>query len=69
MKAGVLEHLAHLGDRKVAVKVTLRTVDGFSGDLISHPNIARVVVLSEGYGRDQADALLAGNPALILSQT
>jgi fructose-bisphosphate aldolase class I len=67
LKASVLEHLDTIGDRKIALKVTIPTVDGFYNELIAHPRIARVLALSGGYRRDDANARLARNPGLIAS--
>ena len=63
----IVPHLDHLSDQKVALKLTLPTVPGFYADLIAHPNVARVVALSGGYDRDEANLLLAQNPGLIAS--
>lgn len=60
-------HLGALGDRTVALKVSIPTIDGFYSDLTAHPNVARVVALSGGYSRDEANARLARNPGLIAS--
>jgi fructose-bisphosphate aldolase class I len=54
-------------DGKVAVKVTIPTVDGFYTGLMAHPRVARVVALSGGYPRAEANARLARNPGLIAS--
>ncbi|WP_129656920.1 fructose bisphosphate aldolase [Rothia halotolerans] len=51
----------------VALKVTIPTEDGFYAELIGHPKVARVVALSGGYGREDANARLARNPGLIAS--
>lgn len=68
LKAEVLRQLDGLaGDGKVAIKVTIPTVDGFYTDLIAHPRVARVVALSGGYARDEANLRLARNPGLIAS--
>ncbi|GAB3806576.1 fructose bisphosphate aldolase [Humibacter antri] len=67
LKDAIFEQLPALGDRKLAVKVSIPTVDGFYSDLIEHPNIARVVALSGGYTQQDADARLARNPGLIAS--
>ena len=56
-------HLGTLGDRTVALKVSIPTIDGFYSDLIAHPNVARVVALSGGYSRDEANARLPATPA------
>lgn len=67
LKEELFRHLAGLGDRQIAVKVSIPTVDDFYRDLLAHPNIARVVALSGGYSRDEADERLARNPGLIAS--
>lgn len=67
LKAGILEQLDALGDRQVMLKLTLPTVDGFYGDLVAHPKVLRVVALSGGYSREDANARLARNPGVIAS--
>ena len=54
-------------ERPLMFKLTIPSVDGFYTDLIAHPKVLRVVALSGGYGRDDADARLARNPGLIAS--
>lgn len=51
----------------VMLKLTLPDVDGFYGDLVAHPRVARVVALSGGYSRDDANARLARNHGVIAS--
>ena len=67
LKAALLRRLDGLGERKVALKLTVPTIAGFYADLVAHPNVARVVALSGGYERDQANDLLTQNPGLIAS--
>ncbi|GAA3661027.1 fructose bisphosphate aldolase [Microbacterium marinilacus] len=68
LKVELLRQLDDLpGSGKVAVKVTIPTVAGFYTNLIAHPRIARVVALSGGYDRDEANQWLARNPGLIAS--
>lgn len=68
LKAELLRELDSLaGAGKVAVKVTIPSVDGFYTDLIAHPRVARVVALSGGYSRDDANERLARNPGLVAS--
>jgi fructose-bisphosphate aldolase, class I len=55
------------GDRKVMLKVSLPTTANEYRPLIGHPKVLRVVALSGGYSRDEADALLAQNTGLIAS--
>ena len=54
-------------DREVMLKLSLPSVDGFYKPLIDHPKVMRVVALSGGYSRDEANALLARNPGMIAS--
>ncbi|GAA4996170.1 fructose bisphosphate aldolase [Actinopolymorpha pittospori] len=67
LKAEILKRLDSLRDRKVALKLTIPTVDDFYADLIAHPKVARVVALSGGYSREDANVRLARNPGLIAS--
>jgi len=53
--------------QQVMLKLSIPTEDGFYTPLISHPNVLRVVALSGGYSRDEANERLARNPALIAS--
>jgi fructose-bisphosphate aldolase, class I len=48
-------------------KLTLPDEDGFYGDLVTHPRILRVVALSGGYSRDEANDRLAHSPGVIAS--
>lgn len=54
-------------DQKVMLKVTIPTEDGFYTPLIEHPRVMRVVALSGGYERDDANERLSRNPGLIAS--
>ncbi|MCC7038962.1 MAG: fructose bisphosphate aldolase [Burkholderiales bacterium] len=68
LKPALRKHLDALpAGRKVMLKLTLPSVDGFYADLVRHPNVMRVVALSGGYSREQANALLARNPGVIAS--
>jgi fructose-bisphosphate aldolase, class I len=53
--------------RRVMLKLSLPTVANHYRALIEHPKVMRVVALSGGYSRDEADALLAQNTGLIAS--
>jgi len=55
------------GGQPVMLKLTLPTEDGFYGDLVAHPKVLRVVALSGGYPRDEANERLARNPGVIAS--
>jgi fructose-bisphosphate aldolase, class I len=52
---------------KVMFKLTLPEQDGFYTPLVEHPRVLRVVALSGGYSRDEANARLARNPGVIAS--
>jgi len=68
LKAAILEGLASLGaDEYVMLKLTLPDVDDFYAELVSHPSVLRVVALSGGYGREEANARLARNHGIIAS--
>jgi fructose-bisphosphate aldolase class I len=64
----IVEHLDALPDgEQVMVKLSLPSVADFYRPLIEHPRVLRVVALSGGLSRDEADALLAQNRGLIAS--
>jgi fructose-bisphosphate aldolase, class I len=54
-------------DQLVMLKLTLPDSDGFYQPLVDHPKVLRVVALSGGYSRDEANAKLARNPGVIAS--
>ena len=54
-------------DQQVMFKLTLPEEDGFYASLLEHPRVLRVVALSGGYARDDANARLARNPGIIAS--
>ena len=54
-------------DEVVMFKVTLPEEDGFYSALADHPRVLKVVALSGGYSRDEANARLARNPGIIAS--
>lgn len=53
--------------QKVMLKLSLPTEANFYRPLIEHAKVMRVVALSGGYSRDEADDLLAKNSGLIAS--
>lgn len=67
LKQQLLEFLAGLGDRTVMLKLTIPETDDFYADLIGHPNVLRVVALSGGYSRAEANERLARHHGLIAS--
>ncbi|TAN10502.1 MAG: fructose bisphosphate aldolase [Burkholderiaceae bacterium] len=68
LKASIGKHLDALASKqKVMLKLTLPSADGLYTDFTRHSNVARVVALSGGYSREQANALLRKNPGVIAS--
>lgn len=61
-------HLDRLGENDlVMLKLTIPTVPDTYRKLASHPNVVRVVALSGGYTREEANELLAENHDMIAS--
>lgn len=61
-------HLDKLGENDlVMLKLTLPTVPDTYRELADHPNVVRVVALSGGYTREEANELLAENRDVIAS--
>jgi fructose-bisphosphate aldolase class I len=54
-------------DQQVMLKLTLPNVDDFYSNLVAHPRVLKVVALSGGYSRDEANARLAKNHGVIAS--
>jgi fructose-bisphosphate aldolase, class I len=68
LKAGIVARLGGVPDgREVMLKISIPTVDGFYSELMAHPKVLRIVALSGGYSREEADQRLARNPGLIAS--
>ena len=66
--AEIKKHLDALpADRQVMLKLSLPTVDNHYKPLIDHPRVMRVVALSGGYSRDDANKMLARNKGMIAS--
>ncbi|HSO05118.1 MAG TPA: fructose bisphosphate aldolase [Candidatus Limnocylindrales bacterium] len=68
LKAALLDEIGRLAaDEFIMLKLTLPEQDDFYAELVEHPNVLRVVALSGGYTRDQANALLARNHGVVAS--
>ncbi len=68
LKAEILKHLDKLpAGRKVMLKLTIPSKPGFYKEVIAHDGVVRLVALSGGYSRDEANAKLAQNPGMIAS--
>ncbi len=68
LKAAILAELDKLGaDQLVMLKLTLPEVDNFYADCVKHPNVLKVVALSGGYSREEANARLAKQNGVVAS--
>lgn len=68
LRDALLAGLARIPDgQRVMFKLTLPDEDGLYTPLVGHPKVLRVVALSGGYSRDDANARLARNPGVIAS--
>jgi len=68
LKKGLLARLDKIDpETPVVLKLTLPSVDGYFQELVDHPSVLKVVALSGGYSRDDANARLAKNPGVIAS--
>ena len=68
LKAGLIAEIDSLpADQVIMLKLTLPEIDDFYADLVAHPRVLRVVALSGGYTREEADARLARNHGVVAS--
>ncbi len=68
LKAGIKAELDGLAaDQRLMLKLTLPTEDDFYADCIDDPRVVKVVALSGGYTRDEANTLLARNHGVVAS--
>ncbi len=68
MKTAILAELNALSaDQNVMLKLTLPNTAGFFDELVAHPRVVRVVALSGGYSRADANVALAKNKGVIAS--
>ncbi|MDQ3312223.1 MAG: class I fructose-bisphosphate aldolase, partial [Actinomycetota bacterium] len=64
----IVARLDDIGNgQRVMLKLTIPSEDGFYAGLIADPRVLRVVALSGGYPRDEANERLARNPGMIAS--
>jgi len=54
-------------DKQVMLKLTIPDVDNLYADLVKHPRVLKVVALSGGYSRDEANKRLAKQNGMIAS--
>lgn len=68
LKAAMLEELNKLTpEQRVMLKLTLPETDNFYADCVAHPNVLKVVALSGGYSREEANTRLARNNGVVAS--
>jgi fructose-bisphosphate aldolase, class I len=68
LKAAILEKLNQLPQgQMVMLKLTLPEQDNFYADFVKHPKVLRVVALSGGYSRDEANKRLRHNHGVVAS--
>ncbi len=63
----IMAHLDKLDDQLVMLKLTLPEKDNLYHDCIKHQNCVRVVALSGGYSREEANERLARNNGMVAS--
>jgi fructose-bisphosphate aldolase class I len=68
LRAGILAELDKLTDDQIVMlKLTLPEEDNFYRQCIEHPRVLKVVALSGGYSRDEANAKLSRNNGMVAS--
>ena len=68
LKAALLEKLNDLpGGQLVMLKLTLPEQDDFYAECVTHPRVVRVVALSGGYTREEANNRLRRNHGIVAS--
>jgi fructose-bisphosphate aldolase class I len=68
LKAELIKELDKLpATQQVMLKLTLPEVDDFYKELVAHPRVLKVVALSGGYSRDEANARLTRQKGMIAS--
>jgi fructose-bisphosphate aldolase class I len=68
LKVSLLNHLNKLSDTQtVMLKLSIPTKADLYQELVAHPRVLKVVALSGGYSRDEANSLLAKNKGIIAS--
>lgn len=68
LRAAIIRELDKLnGNQQVMLKLTLPNEPNFYKVLVDHPRVLRVVALSGGYSREDANAMLSKNDGVIAS--
>jgi len=68
LKKALLDYANNLrGDQNIMLKLSIPTQANLYKELVDHPRVVRVVALSGGYSREDANKLLAQNTGVIAS--
>ena len=68
LHAAIMKELDSLGENEIVMlKLTLPEKDNLYADCVAHPNVARVVALSGGYSRKEANDRLARQNGMVAS--
>ena len=68
LKTAIAAELAKQpADKPIMLKLTLPSTDNFYSEFVKHPSVLRVVALSGGYSREDANAKLSRNNGMIAS--
>jgi fructose-bisphosphate aldolase class I len=68
LKTEIMNELNQLAtDQLVMLKLTLPEADNLYKEAVAHPNVVRVVALSGGYSREEANARLTRNNGMVAS--
>ena len=68
LKKSLIDYANNLnGDQNIMLKLSLPTKANLYQELVDHPRVLRVVALSGGYAREEANRMLAQNAGVIAS--
>ncbi|EGB90551.1 fructose bisphosphate aldolase [Clostridium sp. D5] len=68
LKGELLRYLDKVpADVRLMFKLTLPTQNGYYSELLEDPKVVRIVALSGGYTRDEANTMLSKNPGVVAS--
>ena len=68
LHAAIMDQLNSLGEGEIVMlKLTLPEKDNLYADCVAHPNVARVVALSGGYSREEANERLSRQNGMVAS--
>jgi len=68
LKKSLIDYANNLnGDQNIMLKLSLPTKANLYKELVDHPRVLRVVALSGGYAREEANRMLAQNAGVIAS--